>query len=63
MENLRATVQEASFWCNNAGQLQQLVLEADTDRPERERFLELAGEYDRLADKLVADWARTRTVR
>jgi hypothetical protein len=60
MKNLHATVQAASFWCNNAGQLRQLAMEADADRPNSERFIELAGEYDRLADKLVADWAHTR---
>jgi hypothetical protein len=62
MENLRTTVQTASFWCNNAEQLRQLAREPVINEPEKgERLLELAGEYERLADKVVVDWAHTRS--
>jgi hypothetical protein len=61
MENLRKTVQAASFWSNNAGQLRQLASDAAISAPEGERLLELAGEYDCLADKLVENWSYTRS--
>jgi hypothetical protein len=61
MKNLRITVQTASFWCNNAGQLRQLAREPVVNGPAGERLLELAGEYECLADKLVEDWAHARS--
>jgi hypothetical protein len=51
---------QAHFWRDNAGQLRRLV-QADpaSDMPVPARLRDLANEYDRLADTLVANWVRT----
>jgi hypothetical protein len=59
MERLK----QAHFWLENARQLRRLA----QDEPVSEMSLptklrDLASEYDRLADTLVANWARTRNI-
>lgn len=57
MGRLSTTVEQARFWRESAGQLRQLAQAPNEEKPLPERLLELADEYERLADKLVEDWA------
>jgi hypothetical protein len=57
MERLK----QAHFWLENAGQLRRLARDEPVGKlPLRTTLLDLASKYDRLADTLVANWARTR---
>jgi hypothetical protein len=46
------TVQQAGFWRDSAGQLRQLAWAPLNDSPGPGRLLELAAEYERLADNI-----------
>jgi hypothetical protein len=57
MERLSQAIERAHFWRDNAGQLRQLA-QTPSVKLEAPKLLELAVEYERLADKVVEDWAR-----
>jgi hypothetical protein len=54
-ESGRPPTEQARFWRDNAEQLRQLSRAPTVDKPASEKMLELASEYDRLADDLDPD--------